>query len=129
MYVAQVAQPQVNPDSAIAQCVQELYTIQRSIQRYPLDDIQRIYELFVKCRGHRYRGRGYDRRHEAEQKQVEIMEDRRDKVHAEYHVLEMQPQGLLSELVIWLRIVLADDNTLDIAGIRDVVLKTSFGTS
>ncbi|GKB38883.1 hypothetical protein Tco_0883825 [Tanacetum coccineum] len=44
----------------------------------------------------RYRGRGNDRGHEAEQKQVKIMQDRRDKVQAEYHVLELQPEGPLS---------------------------------
>ncbi|GKB73514.1 retrovirus-related pol polyprotein from transposon TNT 1-94 [Tanacetum coccineum] len=42
-------------------------------------------------------GRGYVRGQEAENKQVEIMEDRRDKVQAEYHVLELQPEGPLSE--------------------------------
>ncbi|GKD23808.1 hypothetical protein Tco_1225511 [Tanacetum coccineum] len=47
----------------------------------------------------RYRGRGYDRGQEAEQKHVKIMEDMRDKVHAEYHVLKLQPEGPLSESV------------------------------
>ncbi|GKC97495.1 retrovirus-related pol polyprotein from transposon TNT 1-94, partial [Tanacetum coccineum] len=40
---------------------------------YLSKDIQRIYELFVKCRG-QIQGRGYDRGQEAEQKQVEIMD-------------------------------------------------------
>nr|GEU56183.1 hypothetical protein [Tanacetum cinerariifolium] len=40
-----------------------------------------------------YRGRGYDRGQEAEQKQVKNMKDRRDKVQAEYHVLELQQEG------------------------------------
>ncbi|GKB52666.1 hypothetical protein Tco_0903419 [Tanacetum coccineum] len=35
--------------------------------------------LNLQCRGHRYRGREYDRGQEVEQKQVKIMEDRRDK--------------------------------------------------
>nr|GEW21402.1 hypothetical protein [Tanacetum cinerariifolium] len=42
-------------------------------------------------------GRGYDIGHEAEQKQVKIMEGRRDKVKAEYHVLELQLEGTLSK--------------------------------
>ncbi|GKB44148.1 retrovirus-related pol polyprotein from transposon TNT 1-94 [Tanacetum coccineum] len=103
-------------------------------------------------------GKGYDIGHEAEQKQVEIMEDRRDKVQAEYHVLELQPEEPLSELVFEAfedhimdsgasfhatyckeelerfklrsgKVCLADDKTLDIAGVGDVVLKTFFGTS
>ncbi|GJZ23787.1 hypothetical protein Tco_0561246 [Tanacetum coccineum] len=41
----------------------------------------------------RYRGRGYDRGQEAEQKQVKIMEDKRDRVQAEYHVLELHQKG------------------------------------
>ncbi|GJU95384.1 retrovirus-related pol polyprotein from transposon TNT 1-94 [Tanacetum coccineum] len=47
----------------------------------------------------RYRGIGYDRGKAAEHKQVKIMVDRRDKVQAEYHVLELQPERPLSELV------------------------------
>ncbi|GJW82276.1 retrovirus-related pol polyprotein from transposon TNT 1-94 [Tanacetum coccineum] len=47
----------------------------------------------------KYRGRGYDRGQDAEQKQVKIMEDRGHKVQAEYHVLELQPEGSLSESV------------------------------
>ncbi|GKD48434.1 hypothetical protein Tco_1277410, partial [Tanacetum coccineum] len=96
-------------------------------------------------------GRGYDRGQEAKQKQVEIIEDRRDKVQTEYHVLKLQPEGPLSESD---RIIdfgasfhatyckeelerfklrsgnvrLADDKTLDIVGVGDVVLKTSFGS-
>ncbi|GKA73208.1 hypothetical protein Tco_0779424, partial [Tanacetum coccineum] len=50
-------------------------------------------------------GRWYDRGQEAEQKQVEIMEDRRDKVQAEYHVLELQPEGPLSKLVGWSKFI------------------------
>nr|GEU69084.1 retrovirus-related Pol polyprotein from transposon TNT 1-94 [Tanacetum cinerariifolium] len=84
-------------------------------------------------------GSDYDRGQEAEQKQVKIMEDRRNKVHAEYHVLELQPEGPLSDEVIEVylerfklrfgKVRLADDKTLDITSIGDVVLKTSFGTS
>nr|GEX62985.1 retrovirus-related Pol polyprotein from transposon TNT 1-94 [Tanacetum cinerariifolium] len=72
----------------------------------------------------RYRGRGYDREQEAEQKQVKIMKDRRDKVRPEYHVLKLQSEGPLSKPVFK-----AYEKTLDIAGVGDVVLKTSFGTS
>ncbi|GKB05319.1 hypothetical protein Tco_0833514 [Tanacetum coccineum] len=36
---------------------------------------------------------------EAEQKHVEIKKDRRDKVQAKYHVLELQPEGPLSESI------------------------------
>ncbi|GJR31910.1 Toll/interleukin-1 receptor domain-containing protein [Tanacetum coccineum] len=65
---------------------------------YPSEDIQRIYELFVSA-DDRYRGRGYDKGHEAQQKHVEIMEDMRDKVQAKYHMLKLQPEGPLSESV------------------------------
>nr|GEW62011.1 hypothetical protein [Tanacetum cinerariifolium] len=129
-------------------------------------------------------GRGYDRGQEAKQKQVKIIKDKRDKVQAEYHVLELQPEGPLLESVSKLvasrdkevnmaardsddalvfyventvkdlimdsgasfhatyckkelerfklhsgKVCLADDKTLDIANVRDVILKTSFGTS
>ncbi|GKA71176.1 retrovirus-related pol polyprotein from transposon TNT 1-94 [Tanacetum coccineum] len=83
-------------------------------------------------RGNIYMGRGYDKRHEAEQKQVEIIEDRRDKPPG-IRRLTRQLETLMTHwfvaLRIRLRIVLADDKTLDIAGIGDVILKTSFGTS
>ncbi|GJR75740.1 retrovirus-related pol polyprotein from transposon TNT 1-94 [Tanacetum coccineum] len=105
----------------------------------------------------RYKGRGYDRGQEAEQKQVEIMKDRRDKVQAEYHAARDSDDALVCcvENTVEDRIMdsgasfhatyckeelerfklrsgkvrLADDKTLDIAGVGDVVLKTSFGTS
>ncbi|GJV47514.1 hypothetical protein Tco_1437726 [Tanacetum coccineum] len=111
--------------------------------RYLSQDIQRIYELFVKCRGHRYRGRGYDKGQEAEQKDVKIMEDRRDKEQAEYHNTvkdrimdsgasfhatyckeELERFKLRSA-----KVRLANDMTLDIAGVGDVVLETYFDTS
>ncbi|GJR63281.1 retrovirus-related pol polyprotein from transposon TNT 1-94 [Tanacetum coccineum] len=103
----------------------------------------------------RYRGRGYKRGLEEEQKQVKIMEDRRDKVvnmaagdsddalvccventveghimdsgasfHATYCKEELERFKLHSG-----KVRLADDKTLNIAGVGDVVLKTSFGTS
>ncbi|GJV47410.1 hypothetical protein Tco_1437622 [Tanacetum coccineum] len=215
MYVAQEAQPQVNPDSTIAQFGMDRAVWHEPEQFVDCHDypsrgyhvISCVYlhsaftfrkpcldSLFVRavCAGaiyrtevctevcadrrlsiseealgafgksQTYRGRGYDRGQEAEQKQVKIMEDRRDKVQAEYHVLELQPEGPLSEsifeacslqgirlrIVIWIlvhrsmlpiakkdvrrfsyvrKVRLADDKTLDVADIGDVVLKTSFG--
>ncbi|GKA39679.1 retrovirus-related pol polyprotein from transposon TNT 1-94 [Tanacetum coccineum] len=59
----------------------------------------REYTNYLLSAEDRYRGRGYDRGQEAEQKQFEIMEDRRDKVQTEYHVLELQPEAPLSESV------------------------------
>ncbi|GJR61035.1 ribonuclease H-like domain-containing protein [Tanacetum coccineum] len=111
----------------------------------------------------RYRGRGYERGLEAEEKQVKIMEDRRDKVQAEYHVdkeVNQTTRDSYDALVCCVentaedrimdsgasfhatyskeelerfkirtgKVRLADDKTLDIAGIGDVVLKTSFRT-
>ncbi|GJX91530.1 ribonuclease H-like domain-containing protein [Tanacetum coccineum] len=104
----------------------------------------------------RYRGRGYERGLEAEEKQVKIMEDRRDKVQAEYHATRDSYDALVccventaedrimdfgasfhatyskEELERFKirtgKVRLADDKTLDIAGIGDVVLKTSFRT-
>ncbi|GJS24200.1 hypothetical protein Tco_0452832 [Tanacetum coccineum] len=67
----------------------------------------------------RYMGRGYDRGQEAEQKQVEIMKDRRDKCKEELERFKLRSG----------KVRLADDNTLDIAGVGDVVLKTSFDIS
>ncbi|GJY68204.1 retrovirus-related pol polyprotein from transposon TNT 1-94 [Tanacetum coccineum] len=99
----------------------------------------------------RNRGRVYDKGQKAEQKQVKIMEDRRDKAsrysddalvcyventvedrimdsgasfHATYCKEELERFKLRSD-----KVCLADDKTLDIAGVRNVVLKTSFGTS
>ncbi|GJV73465.1 retrovirus-related pol polyprotein from transposon TNT 1-94 [Tanacetum coccineum] len=99
----------------------------------------------------------YDRGQEVEQKYVEIIEDRRDKdkevntaardfgnalvccvkntvkdhiidfgasFHATYYKEELERFKLRSG-----KVHLAYDKTLDIAGIRDVVLKTSFGKS
>ncbi|GJT02787.1 retrovirus-related pol polyprotein from transposon TNT 1-94 [Tanacetum coccineum] len=94
--------------------------------RYPSEDIQRIYELFVKCRGQdKYRDKGYDRGQEAEQNTVEdrIM-DSGASFHATYCKEELERFKLRSG-----KVRLADDKTLDIAGVGDVVLKTSFGTS
>ncbi|GJU72873.1 hypothetical protein Tco_1264278 [Tanacetum coccineum] len=48
----------------------------------------------------KYRGRGYNKGQEAEQKQVKIIEDKRDKVQAEYHVLELQPEGPLFRISV-----------------------------
>ncbi|GKE54678.1 hypothetical protein Tco_1489834, partial [Tanacetum coccineum] len=47
--------------------------------------------LSAEDRGQKQRGRVYDRGR-MKQKHVEIMEDRRDKVQAKYHVLELQPE-------------------------------------
>nr|GEV10973.1 putative reverse transcriptase domain-containing protein [Tanacetum cinerariifolium] len=156
-----VVQPQVNPESTIAQ---ELYTIQRSVQwcepvPYALTSgIKSQATINNDIR----RGKGYDRGQEAEQKQVKIMEDRRDKLvasrdkevnieardsddvlvccvkntvkdriedsgasfHATYCKEELERFKLRS-----VKVCLADDKTLNIAGIGDVILKTSFGTS
>ncbi|GJT27378.1 zinc finger, CCHC-type containing protein [Tanacetum coccineum] len=72
----------------------------------------------------RYKGRGYDRGHEAEQKQVEIMDKEVN------HAARDSDEALLERFKLRSRKVrLADDKTLDIASIRDVVLKTYFGTS
>ncbi|GKD81034.1 retrovirus-related pol polyprotein from transposon TNT 1-94 [Tanacetum coccineum] len=96
-------------------------------------------------------GRGYDIRHKEERKQVKIMDkevnqEARDSddtlvccventaedrivdsgasFHATYYKEELERFELRSG-----KVHLADDKTLDIAGIGDVVLKTSFGTS
>ncbi|GJV16841.1 hypothetical protein Tco_1362164 [Tanacetum coccineum] len=157
MYVVQVAQPQVYPDSTIAQV---RYTLTKWYQEpnRRLSISEEALGAFGRSQTYSAedtdtRGRGYDRRQEAEQKQVKIMKDRRDKVQAEYHVLELQPEEPLSELnTVEDRIMdsgasfhatyckeelerfklcsgkvrLADDKTLDIAVVRDVVLKTFF---
>ncbi|GJZ01348.1 retrovirus-related pol polyprotein from transposon TNT 1-94 [Tanacetum coccineum] len=117
--------------------------------------ISREYTNYMLSGEERYGRRGYDRGQEAEQKQVEIMEDMIDKVvnmaagdshdalvccventvedrimdsgasfHATYCKKELERFKLRSG-----KVRLADDKTLDIAGVRDVVLKTSFGTS
>nr|GEV13264.1 retrovirus-related Pol polyprotein from transposon TNT 1-94 [Tanacetum cinerariifolium] len=99
----------------------------------------------------RYRGRGYDRGQEAEQKQVKTMDkvvnqaardfddamvccventvedriiDSGASFHATYCKEELERFKLHSG-----KVRLADDKTLDIAGVGDVVLKTSFGTN
>ncbi|GKA27486.1 retrovirus-related pol polyprotein from transposon TNT 1-94 [Tanacetum coccineum] len=99
----------------------------------------------------RFRGRGYDRGQEAEHKQVEIMDkevnqaardsddalvycvknmvedrimDSGASFHATYCKEELERFKLRSD-----KVRLADDKTLDIASVGDVVLKTSFGTS
>ncbi|GJR90508.1 retrovirus-related pol polyprotein from transposon TNT 1-94 [Tanacetum coccineum] len=109
----------------------------------------REYTNYLLSAEDRYRGRGYDRGHEAKQKQVKIMEDKRDKrdsddaliccventvedrildfgasFHATYCKEELERFKLRSS-----KVRLADDKTLDIASIEDVVLKISFGTS
>ncbi|GKC73556.1 hypothetical protein Tco_1119439 [Tanacetum coccineum] len=118
---------------------------------------KKLYESLAKAKPteDKYRGRGYDRGQEAEQKQVKIMEDRRDKevnmaagnsddalvccventvedrimhsdasFHATYCKEEIERFKLRS-----CKVRLADDMSLDIAGVGDVVLKTYFGTS
>ncbi|GJZ42138.1 retrovirus-related pol polyprotein from transposon TNT 1-94 [Tanacetum coccineum] len=110
------------------------------------EDIQRIYE-FVKCIG-QIQGRGYDRGQEAKQKQLVASKDKEvnqatrdlddtlvccvdDRImdsgasfHATYCKEELEKFKLRSG-----KVRLADDKTLDIASVEDVVLKTSFGTS
>ncbi|GKC58088.1 retrovirus-related pol polyprotein from transposon TNT 1-94, partial [Tanacetum coccineum] len=103
-----------------------------------------------------YRGRGYDRGQEAKQKQVKIMEDKRDKdkevnmardsddalvCYVENTVKDhIMDSGALfhatyckEELESFKlrsgKVRLVDDKTLDIENVGDVVLKTSFGTS
>nr|GEV89892.1 retrovirus-related Pol polyprotein from transposon TNT 1-94 [Tanacetum cinerariifolium] len=87
-----------------------------------------------------------------EQRQIEIKEERSVQEHAGYHVLELKQEGPLLESVFIacilqdkevnmaardsddafrfrlgsVKVRLADDKTLDIAGFGDVVLKTSF---
>ncbi|GJS11667.1 retrovirus-related pol polyprotein from transposon TNT 1-94 [Tanacetum coccineum] len=84
----------------------------------------------------RYRGRGYDRGNKAEQKQVKIMEDKRDKLVASKEKEASTATGDSDDALVCCventvedRIIDSDDKTLDIAAVRDVVLKTSFGTS
>ncbi|GKE44900.1 retrovirus-related pol polyprotein from transposon TNT 1-94 [Tanacetum coccineum] len=122
----------------------------RQTYRYPSDDIQRIYKLFVK-----YRGQIQGQRKGHFQKQCSKLVASMDKVvniavgdsydtlvycventikdhimdsgasfHATYCKEEFERFKLRSG-----KVRLADDKTLDIASVGDVVLKTSFGTS
>ncbi|GJY19778.1 retrovirus-related pol polyprotein from transposon TNT 1-94 [Tanacetum coccineum] len=117
----------------------------------------REYTNYLLSAEDRYRGRGYDRGQEAEQKQnqcsklvasrdKEVNQAARDSddalvccventvedrimdsgasFHATYCKEELERFKLRSG-----KVCLADDKTLDIAGVGDVVLKTSFGTS
>ncbi|GKA39336.1 hypothetical protein Tco_0731887 [Tanacetum coccineum] len=121
----------------ISLCVQELYTVQSPRVGQAL--LQQLvtsseYTNYLLSAEDKYKGRGYYKGQKAEQKLVEIIEDKRDKVQAEYHMLELQPKGPLSESVFKAcslqgKVRLADDKTLYIASVRDVVLKNSFGTS
>ncbi|GKB49386.1 hypothetical protein Tco_0900139, partial [Tanacetum coccineum] len=117
-----VAQPQVNPDSTIAQ-------IEDSISKEALGC-----SLAIK-KAKTYRGRGYDKGQEAEQEKVKIMEDMRDKV---VNMAVGDSDGTHRALSIARRVRngfkptiskgrLADDRTLDLPGVRDVVLKLLFG--
>ncbi|GKE96255.1 hypothetical protein Tco_1581110 [Tanacetum coccineum] len=72
----------------------------------------------------RYKGRGYDRGHEAEQKQVEIMDKEVNQTARDSN------EALLERFKLrFSKVRLAGDKTLDIASVGDVVLKTYFGTS
>nr|GEV48227.1 retrovirus-related Pol polyprotein from transposon TNT 1-94 [Tanacetum cinerariifolium] len=96
------------------------------------------------------RGRGYDKGQEAKQKQVKIMEDMRDKVQPDYHLETLMTHWFVLDCIMDSgasfhatyckeelerfklrsgKVRLADDKTLYIASIGDVVFKTSFGTS
>ncbi|GJV96504.1 hypothetical protein Tco_1548081 [Tanacetum coccineum] len=85
----------------------------------------------------RYKGKGYDKGQEAKQKQVKIIEHRRDKNTVEDHIIDSDASFHATYCKEELerfklrsgKVRLADDKTLDITGIGDVVLKTSFGTS
>ncbi|GJV38513.1 hypothetical protein Tco_1410990 [Tanacetum coccineum] len=114
----------------------------------------RVLELLVKCRRQR---QGQKARQKQKQNRCNPKQ-RRDfsQEQAGYHVFELQPEGPLSELRLLFEIVsdlvivfklhfckeelekfrlrsgkvrLADDKTIDIAGVGDVVLKTFFGKS
>ncbi|GKD17652.1 hypothetical protein Tco_1206810 [Tanacetum coccineum] len=152
IYHTEVAQPQVNLDITIAQS-----------GAGSLAALEQVTSSIVGGEAHSsIRDRVYDRRQEAEQKHVEIMEDRRDKLVASsdkevnqaardsddalvccikntikdrimdygasfcatYCKEELERFKLRSG-----KVCLADGKTLDIAGVGDVVPKTSFGTN
>ncbi|GJU33592.1 hypothetical protein Tco_1181946 [Tanacetum coccineum] len=146
IYHTEVAQPQVNLDITIAQ-------LERGSPRVGQSTVTAVNGS---CKTTKLMVRVYDRGKEAEQKHVKIMEDRRYKVQAEYHVLKSQPEGSLSESntiedhimdsgasfratyckeelerfkLRSGKVCLADGKTLDIASVGDVVLKTSFDVS
>nr|GEY68371.1 retrovirus-related Pol polyprotein from transposon TNT 1-94 [Tanacetum cinerariifolium] len=79
------------------------------------EDIHRVLELLVKCKRQRHRQKAKQRA-EAEQKDTEVNMAVRDMMT---HWFKLRSG----------KVRLADDKTLDIAGVGDVVLKTSFGTS
>ncbi|GKE19622.1 hypothetical protein Tco_1427199, partial [Tanacetum coccineum] len=56
-----------------------LKSLFRSLWQKPNLQTSREYTNYLLSAKDRYRGRGYDRGQEAEQKQIEIMKDRRDK--------------------------------------------------
>nr|GEX53377.1 hypothetical protein [Tanacetum cinerariifolium] len=93
-------------------------TINKGRRRFFVEGIRRKtskeYTNYLLSAEDRYRGRGYDKGQEAEHKHVEIMDK------------EVNQAARDSDDAL---VHLADDKTLDIVGVRDVVLKTSFGTS
>nr|GEV98780.1 retrovirus-related Pol polyprotein from transposon TNT 1-94 [Tanacetum cinerariifolium] len=124
----------------------ELHTVQRSVQKclqiedslyqkklrslWQIPNLQtsKEYKNYLLSAKDRSRGRGYDRGQEAEPKQVEIMKDRRDKVQDK--VVNIAVGDSDDALVYCVENTVEDhDKTLDIAGVGDVVFKTSFGTS
>ncbi|GJW22123.1 kinase-like domain-containing protein [Tanacetum coccineum] len=113
------------------------YDKQRQKMGYIRRKTSREYTNYLLSAKDRCKGRGYDRGYKAEKKQVEIMEDRRDKktvkdciidsgalFYATYCKEELERFKLRSGMVC-----LANDKILDIVGVGDVVLKTFFGTS
>ncbi|GJX05766.1 hypothetical protein Tco_0193698 [Tanacetum coccineum] len=93
------------------------------------DIAHRIYPIFDKCtRTWRTQGQSvWSKAGKQEQKQVKIMDrimDSGASFHATYCKEELERFKLRSD-----KVCLAYDMTLDIAGVRNVVLKTYFGTS
>ncbi|GJR01436.1 retrovirus-related pol polyprotein from transposon TNT 1-94 [Tanacetum coccineum] len=147
MCAAQVAQPQVNPDSTIAQ---ELYTVQRSVQSPRVGQalLQQLVRTQIQGPEGTTEGRKQNRNKSkswkiGEIKDKEVNQAARDSddaliccvkntvedrimdsgasFHATYCKEELERFKLRSG-----KVRLADDKTLDIAGVGDVVLKTSF---
>ncbi|GKD04590.1 hypothetical protein Tco_1179564 [Tanacetum coccineum] len=160
-----VAQPQVNPDSTIAQ---ELYTVQRSKNLYirrsfrslwKKPNLQRTdtgvegttegrkqnrnkskswkigeikYRQNITCWNYNQKGHFYNQCSKlVASKDKEVNQAARDSDNALVCCVEntICKEELERFKLRSGKVRLADDKTLDIAGVRDVVLKTSFGTS
>ncbi|GJR26360.1 retrovirus-related pol polyprotein from transposon TNT 1-94 [Tanacetum coccineum] len=169
MCVAQVVQPQVNPDSTIAQVEQitpfsDVHQVgdEREVEvlrsfNWPPSELitddgvlperdrrlsisEEALAAFGKGQPYsraRYYGRGYGLGQEANRNKSKLCKIMRAKntvedrimdsgasFHATYCKEELKRFKLHSD-----KVRLANDKTLDIAGVGDVVLKTSFGTS